>query len=379
MGRVASVAEAVLELEGHRKRCLSTEVTERLRHPVAGVSRRWLDFERLFKRRAGGAKVSLDHPRFPKETPRLDDARVIGEVAEEQLIRRRRISLGEERLDEAVDDDERLGVGIEGEPVVGLGPVEVAPLDGGVAELPVGVGPVGIERQGPVPKFFSPGVIAEGAMDRPEERPAGRISRKIGQERLGDLEAFIAEPGLELGGIREPYRLKHRPRGHVDRQRLRVGGRGGLRSDRPGPLGSLLTSLPRRQFFVGGAAATDDDHKDGKPHDNLRSHRPARPRLPAYLSLLAGRHVARLPADGPSPTSIGRHRERGSIRCLRGSRPQSVFSQATRSSISASVNAASPVSFSGEWGPARRSWIDRARALWSQRVLRYPERSVGGL
>ena len=350
---------------------------------MAGVARRWLDFEGLFKRLAGGAKISLDHPRFPEETPPLDDARVIGEVAEEQLIRRRRISLGEERLDETVDDDERLGVGVECEAVVGLGIVEVAPFDGGVAELPVGVGRIGREDEGLIQKFFSPGVVAEVAVDRPEERPASRISGKVGQERLSDLETFVAKPGLELGGIREPYRLKHRPRGHLGRERLRVrydvGLRTGLRSPRPGPRASPLPRLPRRQFFFGGATAADNDQKDGKPHDNLRSHRPARPRLPAYLSLLAGLHVARLPADGPSPTSIGRHRERGSIRCLRGSRPQSVFSQATRSSISASVNAASPVSFSGEWGPARRSWIDRARALWSQRVLRYPERSVGGL
>lgn len=65
----------------------------------------------------------------------------------------------------------------------------------------------------------------------------------------------------------------------------------------------------------------------------------------------------------------------GTHKCVEGTNfpdghPQSVFSQATRSSISASVSAASPVIFSGEWGPARRSWIDRARALWSQRVFR---------
>jgi hypothetical protein len=46
---------------------------------VARVARRRLDFERLFKCLAGGAKISLDHPRLPEETPPLDDARVIHE------------------------------------------------------------------------------------------------------------------------------------------------------------------------------------------------------------------------------------------------------------------------------------------------------------
>ena len=57
MGRIASVAEPVLELEGHWLGRLPAEVGEGLRHPVAGVARRWLDFEGLLKRLTRGAEV----------------------------------------------------------------------------------------------------------------------------------------------------------------------------------------------------------------------------------------------------------------------------------------------------------------------------------
>ena len=277
-----------------------------------------LDLERLFKRLARGAEISLHQPCLAEETPPLDHARATVKESEEDFGGGGRVPLRQERLDEAVDDDQRLGIGLKRHPVVGFGPIEVAALQRRVSEMPVGIGEIGSDRESMVPKLFGPGFVAEVAMDRPEERPTGRIGRKIGQERLGDLEALVAEPRLALGDVGHARRRKHRPGGNIGRERLRIRHGAGLRPAPPGPLVGSLESLPRRQFFVGVAASADDeddenDEEASKPHAGPRSPKPPRPRRPESLSLVAGRHVARLPADGLLDQSIGRHRGGGRI------------------------------------------------------------------
>ena len=273
---LASIAEAPVEVERHRQRRLPAEVTESLRHPVAGIAGGRLDLERLFKRLARGAEIPLHQPCLAEEAPPLDHAGVTVKESEEDLGGGGRVPLGQERLDEAVDDDQRLRIGLERQPIVGFGPIEVATLQGRISQVPVGIGEIGGDGEGLRQKLFGPGFVAEVAIDRPEERPAGRISGEVCQERLGDLEAFVAEPRLTLGDVGDPRRSKDRPGGNIGRERLRIRRGGGLCPARPGPLVGSLESLPRRQFFVGVAASADDeddenDEEAGQPNAGPRS------------------------------------------------------------------------------------------------------------